>query len=87
MLTCAQATRLISDALDVQLSLRQRVSLRVHLWICRGCANFRTQARWLKQLAGHYADGRAAGAPAADDDVSRSDNAGPTSDDKPSERR
>ena len=62
MLTCEQASRLISDALDVRLSLRQRVGLRVHLLVCRGCANFRRQAHWLRVLAGSYADGRGAGA-------------------------
>lgn len=75
MLTCAQATRLISDAQDMQLSLRQRVALRLHLLICRGCANFRKHAHWLRQLAGHYADGRAAGAPpaAGEDKVTSAD--------------
>lgn len=87
MLTCAHATRLISDGLDVELTLRQRVSLRVHLWICSGCANFRKQARWLQQLAGHYADGQAASAALSADDTSRTDTAEPTGDDKPSDSR
>ncbi len=86
MLTCAQATRLISDALDVNLSLRQRVSLRLHLLICSGCTNFRKQARWLQQLAGRYADGRAASAPPVAGDHKPAGENKPTGEDKPTEQ-
>ncbi len=61
MLTCETATRLISDGMEQPLGLRERARLRMHLWICDGCANFQRQARVLRQLAGRYAAGLAPG--------------------------
>lgn len=48
MLTCRQATHLLSERLDRPLSLRERLNLRVHLLICRGCRNFGRQMTFLR---------------------------------------
>lgn len=43
MLSCKQASRLISQSLDRQLSGRERFVLRFHLMICNVCSRFRKQ--------------------------------------------
>jgi hypothetical protein len=56
MLSCKEATQLVSQGLDRRLGLGQRVALRLHLAICDGCSNFRKQVALLreamKRLAG-----------------------------------
>ena len=37
MLSCKEATELISQGMDRRLSLAERFGLRLHLLICRGC--------------------------------------------------
>jgi hypothetical protein len=46
MLSCEEVTRLVSESLDRELSLRQRVSTKIHFMMCRLCS------RYNKQLAG-----------------------------------
>ena len=41
MLSCKQASRLISQSLDRPLSWRERFSLRLHLVLCDMCTQFR----------------------------------------------
>ena len=48
MLTCKQASQLISQSLDHPLSLSNRIQLRLHLLICDACSRFRKQ---LEQLS------------------------------------
>lgn len=43
MFSCKRASELISAAMDRDLSLKERVSLRAHLLICSGCRAFRRQ--------------------------------------------
>lgn len=47
MLNCKQASQLISQGLDRELSLRERFGLKLHLLICKYCKRFSQQ---LKQL-------------------------------------
>lgn len=49
MLTCKEASRLVSQGLDRKLGFGQRVALRVHLAICGGCTNFRNQLAFLRR--------------------------------------
>jgi hypothetical protein len=42
-LTCKDASRLLSEARDRRLGLRERFTLRLHLMVCEGCDNFRKQ--------------------------------------------
>ena len=48
MLTCKEATRIMSEAQDRQLNAGERLQLEVHLAMCRGCRNFRQQMDFLR---------------------------------------
>ena len=57
MLTCKQASQYISASLDRPLSLRERLSLKLHLFICKYCKRFSQQLHdmrvALKTMASH----------------------------------
>jgi len=58
MLSCKEATRLVSEELDRELPLWQRLSLRFHVVMCRGCSRFARQITALNRVvADHYGDG------------------------------
>ncbi len=50
MLTCREASRLVSEGLDRHLPWTRRLSLRLHLMMCRGCSRFRRQVEGLDRL-------------------------------------
>ena len=56
ILSCKEATQLVSQGLDRKLGFWERVRLRVHLAICDGCTNFSKQVALMreamKRLAG-----------------------------------
>lgn len=43
MITCKRATELVSQSLDTRLALLNRLSLWLHLLICKYCVSFKTQ--------------------------------------------
>ncbi|MDP1658120.1 MAG: zf-HC2 domain-containing protein [Methylotenera sp.] len=47
MLTCKQASQIISQSLDSPLSQSERMKLRFHLFICGACTRFNQQLRLL----------------------------------------
>jgi hypothetical protein len=47
MLTCKQASALVSQSLDRRLPWRQRAALRLHLLLCDACRRFKRQAEFL----------------------------------------
>ena len=49
MLSCKEATRLVSQGLDRELALGERIALRVHLAICSGCRNVDRQLSFLRR--------------------------------------
>jgi hypothetical protein len=49
MLTCKEASRLVSEGLDRRLGFFERVGLRLHLAICDGCTNFKKQMDFLRR--------------------------------------
>jgi hypothetical protein len=49
MLSCRDASRLISDGLDRRLTPAERWRLRLHLLLCAPCCRFRRGARWLHE--------------------------------------
>lgn len=51
MLSCKQASSLVSRAMDEPLSLRQRLALRLHLAMCRYCSRFARQLRLVRRVA------------------------------------
>ncbi len=50
MLTCRQATQVISEAQDRPLGWRERWSLRLHLMMCVSCRAFERQMRLIRRL-------------------------------------
>lgn len=49
IITCKEATRLASQGLDRKLGFADRVVLRLHLAICKGCANAARQMEFLRR--------------------------------------
>ena len=63
MISCKEASRLMSQGLDRDLGLGQRASLRLHLFICTSCSRMRKQLDVLHRAAPLY--------PGPDDDGGR----------------
>lgn len=49
MLTCKDASRLVSEGQDRNLSLLEGAGLRLHLWMCDNCQRFERQISYLRQ--------------------------------------
>ncbi|MBI3150318.1 MAG: zf-HC2 domain-containing protein [Betaproteobacteria bacterium] len=54
MITCKQASELVSRTQEGPLSLREKLSLRLHLLICDGCARFAKQVNFLREAMQRY---------------------------------
>lgn len=50
-LSCAESTQLVSASIDEPLGWSERVAVRLHMCICRGCRRFREQIRFLEKAA------------------------------------
>lgn len=48
-LTCKESHRLISEAMDRELSLMERTRLRAHVMLCDACHNFNGQMHLIRQ--------------------------------------
>ncbi|OHC62223.1 MAG: hypothetical protein A2045_15205 [Rhodocyclales bacterium GWA2_65_20] len=57
MLSCRQATELMSQEQDRSLTFPERVGLRLHVWICAGCANYRRQMGVLRAACRRFGSG------------------------------
>ncbi len=58
MLNCHDATRLMSEAQERQLSLMERMSLKFHMSMCSGCKNFKDQMSTLRSMSRSYMKGK-----------------------------
>ena len=56
ILSCKEASHLVSEGLDRRLGLVERVALRLHLAICDGCSHFRKQMLFLRKAVRRLAD-------------------------------
>lgn len=56
MLTCKEATYKLSEAQDRKLALAERIDLKMHLMMCKGCANYRKQIDFMRYACKSYAD-------------------------------
>jgi len=54
MLNCRQASELMSQGMDAKLSMKDRWALKMHLMMCRGCAGFMQQIRFLRKAGNHW---------------------------------
>ena len=68
MMNCQQVTRLLSDAQERQLSLKERAALKVHTMMCSGCRNFDQQMGTLRELTHEYVKGTQGASSNEDDD-------------------
>lgn len=57
MLTCREATALMSQEQDRPLTLSERIRLRLHVWICNGCNNYRRQMAVLRAACRRFGGG------------------------------
>jgi len=56
MLTCKEASRLISQRQDRELSVGERLALRMHLALCKGCVCVAEQVEFLRKALARYAE-------------------------------
>lgn len=56
ILSCKEATHLVSQGLERRLGLAERLALRLHLAICNGCSNFRKQVLFLRKAMQRLAE-------------------------------
>ena len=56
MLSCKEATRLLSEAQDRKLDLPEKMQLEVHLAMCKGCRSFKGQMGFLREACKRYFD-------------------------------
>lgn len=54
MMKCDEATRLASDRLDRNLSIRESLGLRLHLLGCDGCTQFTRQMLTIRRISRAY---------------------------------
>ncbi len=51
MLNCKQNTELLSQAQDRPTTLKERLQMRMHLIVCKGCRNFEKQLAFIRKAA------------------------------------
>jgi hypothetical protein len=49
MLSCKDATRLISQSMDASLPITKRISVRIHLLTCIFCTRYEQQLRLIRE--------------------------------------
>ena len=50
MLTCKEASHLVSQNQDRPLRFNERLGLRMHLWVCANCRRFERQIGLMRRL-------------------------------------
>jgi hypothetical protein len=54
-LTCRDASRMLSDGLDKDLSIADRAALKLHLTLCDACTRLRSQFEFMRRAIKAYA--------------------------------
>lgn len=54
MLSCKEASRLLSQRQDRPLTLGERVKLRLHLAACTACTRFSRQLAFMREALARY---------------------------------
>lgn len=57
MLSCREVTHLCSEEHERRLGLGERLALRLHLMMCRGCSNFHKQMDFLHLATRRWREG------------------------------
>ena len=55
-INCKEAARLVSEGLDKELPVEERLRLRAHLAICRGCKNLSDRLAFLRKAVRKMVD-------------------------------
>lgn len=56
MRSCRDITALVSQGLDKQLSLSERLSIGVHVMMCSRCRNFQSQSKFIHEAGHRYTE-------------------------------
>lgn len=56
MRSCREITALVSQGLDKKLTLRERISVWMHVSMCSSCRNFQKQTRFIHNISDRYTD-------------------------------
>ena len=59
MLSCKEATQRLSEAQDRNLSLSEKLQLKLHLAMCSGCRNFARQMDFLRAACKRFTENTA----------------------------
>ena len=54
MLSCKDATHLLSDAQDRKLALAERLQLKMHLAVCVGCTRYKQQIAFIRRACREF---------------------------------
>jgi len=57
MYSCKQASELTCKAQDQPLSLREKISLRMHLMMCKMCRRYAKQINFISRATQHLSEG------------------------------
>ena len=49
MLSCKEVTHLLSESQDRKLALGERMHLRLHLTMCKGCSRYKKQIQFIRR--------------------------------------
>ena len=66
MLKCKDASRLRSQSQDRRLTVREKIGLRLHLWICNSCRGFSRQLQLIRQACQRIEESEQIGVNAAE---------------------
>jgi hypothetical protein len=61
MMNCKDATQLMSERYERTLALRERLSLKVHTAMCKGCSNYGQHLDVLRQATARLREGDTGG--------------------------
>ncbi len=53
-MTCREASRLLSEGLDRELTLSQRAALKLHLTLCDACTRVKAQFEFMRRALSSY---------------------------------
>ncbi len=49
MLTCKEVTHRLSEGQDRQLTMAERMHIRIHLAMCKGCTQYEKQIQFIRK--------------------------------------
>ena len=68
-ITCKDLSRLASEAMDRDLNLWERISIKMHLWVCETCRRYVQHLKFLRRAASQA--GEVAAPPSALSDAAK----------------